>query len=345
MLQLHLVTAVLLVLLLQTSEVVAAGKLLPSAGSYSFFSPRMKRMDFSGIEAFLGGDYGALRHTGRSEAAILEDLNDEEVIALAMLLERLFASGSSDSMYEKRRRVLNMNGKTIVSVPAQSILFYGWYNYAFEVTVTPMLDYASDDFRSHAQHSNAKKRKKAAKAEDSKKTEVKKKANSLSSPSEAINAAAEAGEVLVCQVEFLSARPQKSWFGGGDGGSKSRKLRVRFDIMVDIDGNVQLLHHYASTGISNREAQLVVGTLQHYLLSRLRQDLSVLKARRKQLESYDVELKIADKKKRDKRLDRILNPEKYRGTSPTVRRPGSGQGTGRYTPSAATQARRQVRRS
>lgn len=64
--------------------------------------------------------------------------------------------------------------------------------------------------------------------------------------------------------------------------------------------------------------------------------------RREQAEEVKKLSKSADRQKKLKDVDKLLNPEKYKSSSPTVRKLGSG--TGRFTPSAATQARRTVSR-
>jgi hypothetical protein len=73
-------------------------------------------------------------------------------------------------------------------------------------------------------------------------------------------------------------------------------------------------------------------------------------ARREQLQALSVASKIASKQRKAKEIDRIAHPEKYKQISPSVRRGDGGgaaggkkAGSGRYTPGAATQARRTVK--
>ena len=60
----------------------------------------------------------------------------------------------------------------------------------------------------------------------------------------------------------------------------------------------------------------------HFWQDRLPQELDVIVARRKQLQSHAAASKLAAKAKKAAKLDRIAHPEKYKQLSPTVRRTG-----------------------
>lgn len=66
-------------------------------------------------------------------------------------------------------------------------------------------------------------------------------------------------------------------------------------------------------------------------------------ARFRQSQEYVTQTKEKLKKLQAKQNDMIINPEKYKSPSPTVRKSG-GSGSGRYIPSEATQARRIVKK-
>jgi hypothetical protein len=73
-------------------------------------------------------------------------------------------------------------------------------------------------------------------------------------------------------------------------------------------------------------------------------EFDILISRLKTGQIVKSELAENAKRKQQRAMDRILHPEKYRSKSPTVRTVGSNSGTGRYSPSAAAQSRRQVKK-
>jgi hypothetical protein len=94
------------------------------------------------------------------------------------------------------------------------------------------------------------------------------------------------------------------------------------------------------------DVKLIGETLADLLTKELNDQLIIIAGRSHQLKQYNRLSSENEEQKKQLKLDKIINPEKYRSHSPTVRKPGSsGCGSGRFTPSAATKARREVRRS
>jgi len=103
-----------------------------------------------------------------------------------------------------------------------------------------------------------------------------------------------------------------------------------------------------SKGVSKKDAKLIGESVSQLITQLLSQQYEMALSRDTLLKEYSSLSSLHQESKKKLKLDKIINPDKYKSKSPTVRRPGSsgsGNGNGRYTPSAATQARRQVRRS
>jgi hypothetical protein len=87
--------------------------------------------------------------------------------------------------------------------------------------------------------------------------------------------------------------------------------------------------------------------LQEFFQVRFKEQVEIAISRTLMQKDYNKSKEKEEKRKKKDKLDRIINPDKYKSRSPTVRIEGSGKkggGSGRYTPSAATQARRVVKR-
>ena len=87
--------------------------------------------------------------------------------------------------------------------------------------------------------------------------------------------------------------------------------------------------------------------LQEFFQVRFKEQVEIAISRTLMQKEYNKSKEKEEKRKKKDKLDRIINPDKYKSRSPTVRIEGSGKkggGSGRYTPSAATQARRVVKR-
>lgn len=122
-------------------------------------------------------------------------------------------------------------------------------------------------------------------------------------------------------------------------GSKNG-LRVQFAIVLK-DGNL-VVKRRCSSQESSKLVSVVIDTLESVLVGFLNRELALKEARSQQFRASKLLSDATVKARKRQELDRIIHPEKYRTKSATVRRDGadSGGGSGRYTPSASTQARR-----
>lgn len=132
-------------------------------------------------------------------------------------------------------------------------------------------------------------------------------------------------EDRLAQITFSS-------FGSGVG------LKVQFAVFVE--NSELILKRRSSSQEPGKLLSTVVDTLESILVGFLERELALKAARSQQFRASKLLTDAAVKARKRQELDRIIHPEKYRTKSATVRRDGAGSGSGRYTPSASTQARR-----
>lgn len=140
-------------------------------------------------------------------------------------------------------------------------------------------------------------------------------------------------------IELLSPKEKSGFFSFGI----ESKLRIQCKLN-ESKRKIQLTSTVSSTGLSKTWTELLVNTLERFFRLNCESAIDMARVRRNQLNSYKKISQEAEVKAKKLRLDRVINPDKYKHKSATVRRtPVKGSGGGRYTPSAATQARRQVK--
>lgn len=113
------------------------------------------------------------------------------------------------------------------------------------------------------------------------------------------------------------------------------------------DSKVVIETEAHSVGLSKMDLRKVSEVVETALKSELERGMGLAAARREQIAAGQARARLAAKVEKTKALDKIIHPEKYLSKAATVRRSGShtrSGGSGRYTPSAGTQARRQVKR-
>lgn len=139
--------------------------------------------------------------------------------------------------------------------------------------------------------------------------------------------ASDSGTDEVARVTFLS-------FGSKGG------LKVQFAVVVK-DGDL-VIKRRCSSQEPTKLVSVVIDALESALVSFLNRELALREARSQQFRASKLLSDATVKARKRQELDRIIHPEKYRTKSATVRRDGanSDNGSGRYTPSASTQARR-----
>ena len=96
------------------------------------------------------------------------------------------------------------------------------------------------------------------------------------------------------------------------------------------------------TGVSKRWYSTVAKHMLADVVKSLEYEALLATVRREQANELKKLSSVAMKGKKLQDLDKILHPDKYKSSSPTVRREWTGNG--RFNPSSATQARRVVKR-
>lgn len=151
----------------------------------------------------------------------------------------------------------------------------------------------------------------------------------------------------VITVDLLS--PVKGYSSSGN--RKLIRVNIEFSVIPNRRadkiklGEMKVKFKGVSKGVSRSTYKAIVEAVSSYLGNKLDDEVKLLEVRKRQQEVSIKNSETVKQKKRAQKLDRILHPEKYKSKSPTVRSPGSGgTGSGRYVPSAATQARRVVRK-
>jgi hypothetical protein len=126
-------------------------------------------------------------------------------------------------------------------------------------------------------------------------------------------------------------------------------FRIHCDLSIEGGGEVAVTTRVASGGMRSQDVDDITELIDSALKKELERSVHLVAAREQQKQARKKNADAAAVTAKKKQLDQIIHPEKYRGRSPTVRRPGSAGGgsaggSGRYTPSASTQARRQVKK-
>lgn len=114
---------------------------------------------------------------------------------------------------------------------------------------------------------------------------------------------------------------------------------------------ISVVVNVTSVGVSEKHVLTIKKLIESHFQKGLHDQLHILESRKKMIDSYQEDRLKIDRETKKKDLDQIINPAKYRSNRINNRARGSasgsstGKGGGRYTPSAATKARREVKRS
>jgi hypothetical protein len=152
---------------------------------------------------------------------------------------------------------------------------------------------------------------------------------------------ADSDQPNLVEVEWRTPRVDAS---GRRGVPVPRTLRLKAQLMLDGD-QLKVTVLASSAGVPRAAVGRILRTHAAFWRAKLPKEVEVAAARRRQFKHLAVASKTASAARKKKELDRVAHPEKYRQISPSVRRgagTGGAGGGGRYTPSSATQARRQV---
>lgn len=127
-------------------------------------------------------------------------------------------------------------------------------------------------------------------------------------------------------------------------------IRIRYSLEYK-DGKVSITRFCARKGIaSQNHLDGMLDVMDQLVVTQLQREVDLVAVRSQQQTEFREKAALETRKRKMKELDKVIHPEKYRNKSPSVRRTGSSGaggsagGGGRYTPSADTQARRQVKR-
>lgn len=107
-------------------------------------------------------------------------------------------------------------------------------------------------------------------------------------------------------------------------------------LQIDITGS--------SNGIPKSELKDLIEMIREFMDKELQREIQLLVVRDKQLSRLSSESKVSLEQRRKKKIDQVINPDKYAKPKGRGARLGSESTPSRYTPGAATQARRQVKR-
>ena len=105
------------------------------------------------------------------------------------------------------------------------------------------------------------------------------------------------------------------------------------------DRTVQCIVECSST-LTKSDRKVLLAKLREVWKERVINTLLVIATRVQQHKKYQEESQDTLKRKRERQLDKILNPDNYKSQSPTVRRTGSGK----YDPSRGARERMQAKR-
>lgn len=112
---------------------------------------------------------------------------------------------------------------------------------------------------------------------------------------------------------------------------------ILFKALLRDDRTVQCIIECDTTHMSKKERKHLLKTLREIWKDRVLSALLVSATRVKQKKNYATESKETLRRLKARKLDKVLNPEKYKSQSPTVRRTGSNGG--RYDPSQGARER------
>lgn len=115
-------------------------------------------------------------------------------------------------------------------------------------------------------------------------------------------------------------------------------------VLVDDNEKLQVEVTGTSNGIPKSELKALLEMIREFMERELQREIQLLVIRDKQQSRLSVETQLSLEQRRKKAIDKVIHPEKYAKPKGRGARMGGDSGPSRYTPGAATQARRQVSR-
>lgn len=126
-------------------------------------------------------------------------------------------------------------------------------------------------------------------------------------------------------------------------GNRDAQCVILFKALLKEDRTVQCIIECDTVHMSKKERKNLLSTMREIWKDRVLNALLLASSRVNQKKSYASESKETMKKLKARKLDKVLNPEKYKSQSPTVRRTGGSNG-GRYDPSQGARERASAKR-
>lgn len=234
----------------------------------------------------------------------------EELLKDTSALAHRLVNGNSVWKDEEKGYSLWLNKEGLVLSYKSWFPFWGWHTYVLPHRGSGV---------SSSNHTDNDKRKKKGK---SKKTKSKKTPTASSSS-------------IDCSI-ILSQQEEENVTGTGAGGISAR---VDLKCLLRSDRTIRLSVEYADIDISGsasssssgeraivsmphkQRKQLMLG-LQAAWAERVCNEISLLAARSRQRVANQKDSNQEQKRRKEYELDRIINPDKYKAQSPTVRRSG-----------------------
>ena len=105
--------------------------------------------------------------------------------------------------------------------------------------------------------------------------------------------------------------------------SLSGNNEIKFKAIFRSDRTVQCVVDARLVYLSKKERNALLAALRDVWTDRVHDALCLVKTRVKQSKRYREESEEELKRRRERQLDRVLNPEKYKAQSPSVRRVGA----------------------
>lgn len=156
------------------------------------------------------------------------------------------------------------------------------------------------------------------------------------------------GDEVIGAIDIRSINPRSTFSGGaGDSAALPKRCHLRVVVKKSKSKKYSFIIKSASVGLSEKHIRKIKFMLRNYIESSINHHMGLLESRFEQQRAYSRDMAQQLLSEQQRQRDKVLNPDKYRSRSPTVRRVGSsssGGSGGRYKPSASAQSRRVVKR-
>ena len=122
---------------------------------------------------------------------------------------------------------------------------------------------------------------------------------------------------------------------------KMRQLELVTTMSI-CDGYLKVAIKLSRKGLSRKDNDSTLRIFKEYVQSALSEELELIDARVSQQQDYSAKSKVQADLRRARNIDRVINPDKYKKKSSTVRSPSSA-GASRYTPNSRMREKQRTR--